>query len=69
MPLNHMDIGSANVIKKITGKSAERQRLYDLGLCEGSEVTIVSKMNGNIIVSIKDSRIALASDIAKRIMV
>ena len=64
MPLSMLSVGSTDTIKKITGKDEVR-----LGLVEGERVTVVSEIHGNLILGVKDSRIALDRSLANRIMV
>jgi len=69
MPLKMAKTGEVNYIRKITGKDEVRQHLAELGLVVGEGVTVVSEIGGNIIISVKDSRIALDKGMAERIMV
>lgn len=69
MPIYMARMGETNYIKKITGKDDVRRFLYNLGFTEGEEVTVISEMAGNLIVSIKNSRIALDKAMAKRIFI
>ncbi len=62
-------IGEVNSIKRITGKEEVRRFLESLGFVEGSEVTLLSKNGGNIIVKIRESRVAISKEMANRIMV
>ncbi len=69
MPLMMARMGEVQSIKKITGKDDAKQFLKNLGFVEGSEITIISQIQGNVIVKIKDSRIAISKSMANRIMV
>ena len=69
MPLGLASVGDTNTIVKITGRDEVRQHLAELGFVVGEEVTVVSQMGGNMILSIKDSRVALDRTMAMRIMV
>ncbi|HIU46756.1 MAG TPA: ferrous iron transport protein A [Candidatus Fimadaptatus faecigallinarum] len=69
MPLGMAGVGDVNIIKKITGRDDVRQHLAELGFVVGEEVRVVNEMGGNLILSIKDSRIALDKTMAMRIMV
>lgn len=69
MPLTMMDAGVQTTIKTIRGKDQTRQFLQNLGFVEGTPVTIVSSMSGNVIVTVKDARVALSHSMASRIMV
>ncbi len=69
MPLTMLSIGDSSFIKKITGKDETRKFLASLGFIEGEEVCVVAKISGNVILGVKDSRIALDQSMANRIMV
>lgn len=69
MPLSMIKAGETGIIKKIGGKEEVRRFLENLGFVAGGEVTVVSEINGNMIVNIKDSRVAIGKDMANRIMV
>ncbi len=69
MPLSMACAGESNVIKKVGGKEETRLFLEKLGFVAGSSVTVVSEAAGNIIVNIKDSRVAIGKDMAAKIMV
>ena len=69
MPLTMVDTGVENTIKKIGGKEETRKFLENLGFVVGAIVTVVSKTGGNVIVNIKESRVAIGKDMATKIMV
>ncbi len=69
MPLTFVKEGEPNFIKKISGREETRKFLENLGFVSGAAVTVVSMAGGNMIVSIKDSRVAIGKDMASRIMV
>lgn len=69
MPLTMAKVGEVNIIKKVGGLDETRRFLENLGFVSGSEVVVVSTNGGNVIVSIKDSRVALNMDMAKKIMI
>ena len=69
MPLTMAKAGETVTIRKITGKDEVRQHLAELGFVVDSDVTVVSEIAGNLIVQVKDSRIALDKSMANRIMV
>jgi ferrous iron transport protein A len=69
MPLAMAGVGEVNTIKKITGRDDVRQHLAELGFVVGEEVRVVSELAGNLILSVKDSRIALDKSMAMRVMV
>ena len=69
MPLGMANVGDVNIIKQINGRDDVRQHLADLGFVPGAEVSVVSELGGNLILSVKESRIALDKTMAMRIMV
>ena len=69
MPLAMAKVGDVNIIRKITGRDEVRQRLAELGFVVGEPVTVVSELGGNLILSVKESRVALDKTMAMRIMV
>lgn len=69
MPLAMAQVGDVNIIKKISGRDEVRQHLAELGFVVGEEVQVVNEMGGNLILSVKGSRIALDKTMAMRIMV
>ena len=69
MPLSMVKPGETNTIKKVGGKVETRKFLENLGFVTGGEVTVVSEIEGNLIVNVKDSRVAIGKDMANRIMV
>lgn len=69
MPLSMAGQGEQLTIRKITGKDEVRQHLAELGFVVGSTVTVVNEIAGNLILQVKQSRIALDKTMANRIMV
>ena len=69
MPLTMAKTGETVTIRKITGKDDVRQHLAELGFVVDSDVTVVSEIAGNLILQVKDSRIALDRTMANRIMI
>ncbi len=69
MPLNLADAGEENIIKKVGGSPDVKKHLEDLGFVPGGSVTLVTANGGNVIVNVKDSRIAISSEMAMKIMV
>ena len=69
MPLTMAKAGEKNTIKKIGGKEDVRRFLETLGFVVGSDVTVVSENNGNVIVNIQESRVAISKEMANKIMV
>lgn len=69
MPLTMTKAGDTVTIQKITGKDEVRLHLAELGFVVGSQVTVVNEIAGNLIVQVKESRLALDKTMANRIMV
>ncbi|MEI3338547.1 MAG: FeoA family protein [Eubacterium sp.] len=69
MPLTMAKSGETVIIKKIIGRDQVRQHLAELGLVVDEAVTIVNEMGGNLILQVKDSRIAIDKGMATRIMI
>ena len=69
MPLTMASIGETNTIRKVGGNEETKRFLENLGFVAGAEITIVSAIGGNVIVNIKDSRVAINQDMARHIMV
>lgn len=69
MPLTMMKTGEPGVIKKVGGKEETRRFLEKLGFVAGGTVTVVSETGGNMIVNVKDSRVAIGRDMANKIIV
>lgn len=69
MPLTFAKEGESNSIKKVGGREDTRKFLENLGFVAGAAVTVVSAAGGNMIVNIKDSRVAIGKDMASRIIV
>ena len=69
MPLTMVETGQEIQIRKIGGKDETRRFLESLGFVMGGFITIVSEINGNLIVKVKDSRVAISKEMANKIMV
>ena len=69
MPLNMVNEGEDFLIKKVSGKEEVRRFLENLGFVPGAKVSLVSRICGNVIVLIKDSRVAISSEMAQKIIV
>ena len=69
MPWGMARVGDVNIIKKISGRDEVRQHLAEMGFVVGAEVTVVSELGGNLILNVKESRVALDKTMAMRIMV
>lgn len=69
MPLGMAKLGETNTIRKVGGKEETRRFLENLGFVVGGNVTVVSDIEGNLIVNVKDSRVAIGKDMANKIFV
>ena len=69
MPLTMASIGETNTIRKVGGNEETKRFLENLGFVAGAEITVVSAIGGNVIVNIKDSRVAINQDMARHIMI
>lgn len=69
IPLTLANIGEENMIKKVGGKPETRKFLENLGFVAGGSVTVISEIGGNVIVNVKDSRVAVSKEMASKIMV
>ena len=69
MPLTMVTKGEQQTIKKVGGKEEVRLFLEKLGFIEGGAVTVISEASGNMIVNVRDSRVAIGKDMAMKIMV
>ena len=69
MPLILAAAGEPNTIRKVSGNPEVKKHLEDLGFVVGGEVTVVSAIGGNLIVNVKESRIAISREMAGKIMV
>lgn len=69
MPLTFCEPGVNNIIRKVGGKDETKKFLESLGFVVGAEVKIVATMAGNLIVNIKESRVAVSKEMASKIMV
>lgn len=69
MPLIVADMGTPQIIKKVGGNPEVKQHLENLGFVVGGIVTVVNSMAGNLIVNVKESRIAISREMAQKIMI
>ncbi|MDO5558063.1 MAG: FeoA family protein [Oscillospiraceae bacterium] len=69
MPLTFANIGEENIIKKVGGKPETKKFLETLGFVAGGIVTVVTQTGGNVIVNIKESRVAVSEEMANKIMI
>ena len=69
MPLSYAVPGEENVIRKIGGSPEVRKHLENLGFVAGGSVTVITSMDGNMIVRVKESRVAINDEMARKIMI
>ena len=69
MPLNLAEAGEDNIIKKIGGKPEVKKHLENLGFVVGGNVKVISSLGGNIIVNVKETRVAISSEMAQKIKI
>lgn len=69
MPLTMASPGEENIIRKVGGSPDTRKFLENLGFVTGGSVTVISEISGNVIVNVKDSRVAVSKEMACKIMV
>lgn len=69
MPLNLANAGETQIIRKIGGNPEVKKHLENLGFTIGGEISIVSTLGGNLIVKVKESRVAVSDELARKIMV
>ncbi len=69
MPLSFASPGEENIIKRIGGKPEVKRHLENLGFVAGATVTVITETAGNLIVNVKETRVAINKDMAQKIMV
>ncbi len=69
MPLSLANAGETNIIKKIGGKPEVKKHLENLGFVVGGNVQVVSTLGGNVIVNVKEARVAISEEMAHKIMI
>ncbi|MBO4419777.1 MAG: ferrous iron transport protein A [Oscillospiraceae bacterium] len=69
MPLSFAEIGEAQIIKKIGGSPEVKKHLEDLGFHVGGEISVINTMAGNLIVNVKECRVAVSRELANKIMI
>ena len=69
MPLTLSIVGEENIIKKIGGKQEVKAHLENLGFVVGGAVRVINTIGGNVIVNVKESRIAISKEMAQKIMI
>ena len=69
MPLALANIGEEYMIRRVSGNTEVKKHLEDLGFTAGGSITVVSALGGNIIVKVKESRVAISEEMARKIMI
>ena len=69
MPIVYANPDEENVVKKVGGNPEVKRHLEDLGLTAGAKVTLISTMSGNVIVKVKESRVAISEEMARKVMI
>ena len=69
LPLLFAEVGEVNIIKKVGGSPDVKKHLEDLGFVVGGAVSIISTIGGNLIVNVKETRVAISREMAQKIMV
>jgi ferrous iron transport protein A len=69
MPLTFADAGEENIIKKVGGNPETKKFLESLGFVPGGTVTVINEIGGNVIVNVKESRVAVSKEMAGKIMI
>ena len=69
MPLTLANIGEETMIQRVSGSQEVKKHLEDLGFVPGGSVTVVSALGGNIIVKVKEARVAISEEMARKILI
>lgn len=69
MPLTLANVGEENMIRKICGSPEVKKHLENLGFVAGGNVTVITTMGGNVIVNVKETRVAISKEMAQKIMI
>lgn len=69
MPLTLASVGTESIIRKIGGSPEVKKHLENLGFVVGGSVTVINTINGNVIVNVKDTRVAVSREMAMKIMI
>ncbi len=69
MPLSYANPGEESVIRKIGGNPEVKKHLENLGFVVGGRATVITSLNGNVIVKVKESRVAIDEEMARKIMI
>lgn len=69
MPLSIAVAGEENTVKKIGGSPEIKKHLENLGFTVGGNVTVITSLGGNVIVNVKETRVAISEEMARKIMI
>lgn len=69
MPLTFAHVGEENIVRKVSGKPEVKKHLEHLGFVAGGTVTVITMLGGNIIVNVKEARVAISKEMAQKIMI
>ncbi len=69
MPLTLADVGEENIIKRIGGRPETKKHLENLGFVAGATVSVLNALGGNLIVKVKESRVAISAEMAQKILI
>ena len=69
MPLALAEVGEMNTIKKIGGSTEVKKHLENLGFVVGGNVMVINTLGGNVIVNVKEARVAISEEMARKIMI
>ena len=69
MPLTLANVGEQNIIRKVGGGPETKKHLEDMGFVAGGTVTVVSTIGGNVIVNVKETRVGISEEMARKIMI
>ncbi|MBS6627606.1 MAG: ferrous iron transport protein A [Clostridiales bacterium] len=69
MPLTFANVGEENTIRRVGGNEETRRFLENLGFVSGAKIMVLSQIGGNVIVNVKDSRVAVNAEMARHIMI
>lgn len=69
MPLTLAKVGEENIIRKIGGNPEVKKHLENLGFVPGGTVTVITTLGGSVIVNVKEARVAISAEMARKIMI
>lgn len=69
MPLTLANVGEENIIRKVGGRPEVKKHLENLGFVAGGSVTVITTIGGNVIVNVKEARVAISKEMAQKIMI